>query len=871
MRVEHSFGSWLKLRRNAVGITQDALSAQLGFSPALLRKLESGERRPSGQIAALVAEYFRVPADERVAFVAFARNAAADLLAPAGAHDEATAHAPWRSRYGRLTNLPARLTTLIGRAGEVHTVRERLLHPDCRLLTLVGPPGIGKTRLGLQVAATMLAAFDDGVFFVDLSALDDAALVLPTVARALGLTADDGRPRARVLTAYAYARRMLLVLDNFEHVMDAAPVLVTLLEASPWIKVLVTSREPLHVGGERRFAVPPLALPDPGRLLPPEAAAAYPAVALFVERAQAVAPDFVVTEANVGDVVAICAGLEGMPLALELAAARAGHMSPHELRSALHSRLTLLTGGGPELPARHRTLRSAIAWSYDLLHPVAQQLFRHLGVFAHGATAAAVETVWPNDPAADAPPADLLRSLVDQQVVRAEHQPAPARARRYSLLEAVREYAIEQLEQHSELEPARRRHAEYYLSLAERAEQQFWGAKGRDWGASGRAWSDTLEAELDNMRAALDWFAAHAAIEAAAPSDPGTGTFTSIEQGLRLATALRRVWVARGHGLEGRERLLRLVAAVPAPLPATSPRLRAAYAAAIGVLGRLALLHGDAAAVRPLLEYSLQIVREQQDAPRIALTLLNLGAVAAAQGDYVAANVYQLDCLQQYEALDDTWGAAAVLEDMGDLQLKVGSSAQAQSLLEASLVRYHAVDEQFGAASVLASLGRLAYGENDYATARAWWEQSLALRTEIEYRSKLGDSFAQLGWVALHEGKHAEASSRWNRGLMLACEHGAVDAIHRCLVGLAALATAGRQHERAARLLGAAAVLRTEHVMQLAAAEEADLASTLAAARSHLADTWSTACATGSAMTIEEAIQYALGQGAVSGRGAASR
>ena len=316
MSDSRTFGGWLHQQRHARGVTQDELAEHLGFSAALLRKLEAGERRPSGQIAELLADYFCVPADERAAFVAFARTGpatGADVGTISGA---GSPRAPWRSAYLHQTNLPALLAPLIGREREGAAATNQLRHPKTRLLTLTGPPGIGKTRLGLHVAVGLVGHFADGVFFVDLAPVSDPDLVLPTVARTLGLQEAGDQPIARVLLGYVRGQRMLLLLDNFEQVLDAALAVVRLLEASPWLKVLVTSREALHVRGERRFPVPPLGLPDLQQLPALAELAGYPAVALFVERAQAVDPEFALTEENAADVAAVCIGLGGVPLAI---------------------------------------------------------------------------------------------------------------------------------------------------------------------------------------------------------------------------------------------------------------------------------------------------------------------------------------------------------------------------------------------------------------------------------------------------------------------------------------------------------------------------------------------------------------------------
>ena len=301
----------------------------------MLRKIELGERRPSGQIASSLAAYFRIPADEHEAFIAFARAGQATAVLGEGEPNGAFCASSLARSYVRRTNLPTALTSLIGRENELEAARDILLHPKTRLLTLTGTAGIGKTRLAFQVAASLLDHFEDGTYFVDLAPVVDPEAVLPTVAHALGLAEEGGRSVEATLLGYIRERRMLLVLDNFEQVLDAASSLVTLMQASPWIKVLVTSREALHVRGERRFPVPPLAVPNPGDLPSMQVLAHYPSVELFVERAQEVVPGFVLDADNAEDVAALCAGLDGLPIAIELAASRANHISAGEMQHGL--------------------------------------------------------------------------------------------------------------------------------------------------------------------------------------------------------------------------------------------------------------------------------------------------------------------------------------------------------------------------------------------------------------------------------------------------------------------------------------------------------------------------------------------------------
>jgi predicted ATPase/class 3 adenylate cyclase len=437
-------------------------------------------------------------------------------------------------------NLPAQPTPLIGREREAAEARERLRRPEVRLLTLAGPGGTGKTRLALQVAVDVLEDFADGVFFVPLAPISDPTLVASTVAQTLGVQETGSRPLLERLKEFLQDKAVLLVLDNFEQVIAAVPVVTALHAACPRLKSLVTSREVLRLQGEHEFPVPPLAVPDLRHLPASERLSQYAAAALFIQQASAVKPDFMVTNDNAPAVAEICVRLEGLPLAIELAAARSKLLSPQALLARLGSRLELLRGGARDLPARHQTLRGAIAWSYDLLSPDEQALFRRMAVFVGGCTLEAAEAVCR---AAGPPELDVLEgmtSLVDKSLLRQEEE--ANREPRFQMLETIREYGLECLTTSGELESARRAHATDYLALAEEAEPELTGPQQG-------VWLHRLETEHDNLRAALQWSQAR----------------QDAETGLRLGGALWRFWLVRGYLREGRERLGRLLALAGGP------------------------------------------------------------------------------------------------------------------------------------------------------------------------------------------------------------------------------------------------------------------------------------------------------------------
>src|SRR5215213_7952186 len=438
MDLETSFGRWLRQRRRALDLTQQDLARQVGCAIITIQKLEADERRPSRQLAERLADKLMVAPDDRAALMLLARGE--PYLDPRAAEaPEQPRPVPPQPRG----NLPVPLTRLIGRKQDLAAVRNTLLRSETRLLTLIGPPGIGKTRLSLAVAHEVQAAFADGASFVALAPLSDPSLVIATTALALGIKENAGQSLLQTLKAALYSKRLLLVLDNFEQVLEAAPLVVELLEACPGLKALITSRAALHVRGERLYALPVLLLPDLTQLPTTGALARTPAIALFVERAQAVRPDFRLTAQNAQTVAEICVRLDGLPLAIELAAARIGLLSPEALLVRLEQRLAVLTDGARDLPPRHRTLRAAIGWSYELLDASEQALFRRLGVFVGGCALEVAEAVCNAEGDLPWTVVDGLAALLDKSLLRLETgvdgEP------RFVMLETIRAYALERL------------------------------------------------------------------------------------------------------------------------------------------------------------------------------------------------------------------------------------------------------------------------------------------------------------------------------------------------------------------------------------------------------------------------------------------
>ena len=727
------------------------------------------------------------------------------------------------------SSLPAPLTPLVGREQEIAAVCALLWRPEVRLVTLTGTGGVGKTRLALGVAAAVNADFADGICFVALAPLIDPGLVLSTIAQALGVQEQGSRPLLEGLQDHLREKQLLLLLDNFEQVVSAAPVVAELLVAAPRLRVLVTSRTSLHLSGEHEFVVPPLALPDLRNLPPPDRLLQYGAIRLFVARAQAAHSAFVMTGENATAIAAICQQVDGLPLAIELAAGRSKLFTPQALLSRLRNRLKLLVGGAQDLPLRQQTLRGTIAWSYDLLGQDEKALFRRLAVFVGGCTLEAAEAVCIAQGDLLIDMLEAVAALVDKSLLRQETQ-ADGQPR-LLMLETIREYALERLAASGEAEAVRRQHAIFFLRFSEEAEPKIRGAEHF-------LWRTRLEVEHDNLRAALRW----------------TLESQEAEMGMQLAFSLVAFWRASNQDREGRNWCEQVLAQ-----PGTSART-AARAMALLAAGAMTMFQGDLPQAQLLLEESIAIGREVGRAAKrtLALALALLAYGALLQGNLGAARELAEEGVRLFREVGEAWGTALALNHLGRATLELGDPVAARPLLEESAALFRAGNMQ-RLAMPLNTLGRVALRQGDDTGARAYCEEALAVARATGDELFIAEALAQLGTVALHVGDSGQATELYQQSLTLIWTRGYRECIAEDLAGLAATASLLGQPERAARLFGAVEALREVSGIRLSPLPRADYDRAVEGIRAHLDEaTFAQAWEKGRAMPLEQAIAEAL-------------
>ncbi len=700
MVAKTSFGQWLKRRRKVFDLTRDDLASRIGCAAVTITKIEADERRPSKQMAALLAEHLHIPPDEIATFINFART------------EGAISTAPWGTPFHSPTNLLEQPTLLIGRDEDVTVISKQLLQPESRLLTFVGPPGIGKTRLALQVSRVVLDKFVDGVFFISLATINDADLVIATIANTLGIPDVGPQTSLERLKAFLRDKQTLLVLDNFEQILAAAPPIAELLAGCSLLKILVTSRAPLRIRQERQLPIAALALPDLAHLPDVETVAHYSAVTLFLERAQAVKPDFSLTEDNAPTVAAICTRLDGLPLAIELISARVKLLSPAALLERLHGRLMLQSDGLRDIEPRHRTLNAAIDWSYQLLSTEEQILFLRLGVFVGGWTLEAAEAICSENLNLNI--LDGLASLLDKNLIKQNE--------RFTMLQTIREYALERLASSGEPDNLRQHHAEYFTAFAEHIE------------AYHARWANNMETEHDNLRAALAWG----------------------ETGLRLAVALGIFWQQRGHLSEGSAWLTEgLMRQDIGTLTVADRRLRAS---AFGWLGTLQAWQGDLDAAQSSHEENVALFRELGDQAGLVEALQTYGMLFIMRGDPEHAGPPLEESLALAHKIRDAASVAQSLFFSGILEYLQGYVQQASALWEESLALRRPEGNQWFIAIVLAHLAMAAIDESNYRRATSQLAESLTLLRTISEKWQTAHTLEVIACLAAMQGHFLRAA-----------------------------------------------------------------------------------------------------------------
>jgi predicted ATPase/serine/threonine protein kinase len=702
--------------------------------------------------------------------------------------------APPRFFAPQQRSLPTQPTALIGREREIASLKELLLREEVRLVTLTGPGGIGKTRLGLQVLEEVKHEFLGGVSFIPLAAVKEASLVPSIIGQALGLKESGQQINAASLKDFLRDLHEILLLffDNFEHLLAAAPLVAEFLTVTPRLKILITSRARLQISGEREFVVPPLALPDLNYRVSASAIAENPAVALFVERAMTVKPTFVLNEENASAIATICTRLDGLPLAIELAAARIKLLSPSAMQARLESRLQLLTGGAKDLPLRQQTLRGTIDWSYGLLNEPAQALLRRASVFVGGCTLEGVEAVCNTAQDLEQDVLEGMSSLVDNSlVIQSEDKNGEPR---FTLLDTIREYGLERLAASGEETATRRAHAAYCVVLAEEYSSSAASS-------TNTAWADLFELEHDNFRAALDWL-----------TQTNNGGW-----GLRLGAAMFQFWDTREHLTEGRERLRNLLKMEAACVRSI---MRARVLIAAGVL---AGEQGDHAESHAVMEESLNIARELNDPRSIGIALNALAVNARDRGQLEEARSLFEESISLWRSLGDPVLVARSLSNLANIHKLSKQFAEARSLYEECRTSFRELGDRTGVARALNHEGDVAYEQGDNTGARALYEDSLKLFRELGDKWGVAGCLVDLGNLLRDQGDLSAAHSCYVESLLLFQELGQKRGIARLLDCMAHSCALRANPERALRLAGAAAALRRVLGVPLTATEKASL------------------------------------------------
>ncbi len=827
-----TFGQWLKQRRRELDLTQEAVAEGTGYSPDTIRKIEAGNRRPSRQIAEILADFLRVDPGERETFVLWARGIVSGASPPATGEPPTTAAATTpqpATAPGTAPTLPILPTPLIGREQDLAHMKNLLWRSTTRLLTLLGPPGVGKTSLSNALASALQADFKDGLLYVPLGPIADPALVAPTIAERLGVSEAPGRPVLESLQIALRDKQMLLILDNFEQVVRAAPLLTDLLAVAHQLKVLVTSRSPLHVRGEKLVEVPPLEVPDPEHLPPLEELAHIGSVALFVERGRDVKDNFELTPDNAPIVAAICARLEGLPLAIELAAARTRLLSLSTLLARLEQPFNVLTGGPRDAPVQQRALLDSLESSYRLLSANEQQLFRRLGIFAGPFTLDAAEKV------AEATLEDL-EAVLDQSLLHLyerSHAPevtsrSPDTEPHFGMLIPVREYALRQLETAGETYQIALNHARYFLGIALTGNQEMRGP-------TQKLWLDRIEAVYGDIRTTLDW----------------TLKNNQTEIALRLVGVMRKFWLNRGYRQEG----VRWTEQALSQGKNAAPDARIEALIAAGVISNRQGLRTEA---EHYLSEAISLSRELGDRPLLANAFLSLGGVFLLMGDYDRALECALECEPVFRELDDQLDVAKSLAIRASVLSRRQDHDQALILYEEALAIRRKLGAPFEISVILQNLGMVALRKGEYRRAIAYADECAAMNAEVGSKEIVTFSNGLAGKAAYELGEYVIAASRFGRCLTEFVEMGTTAMIAYTFEEIARIDVKQGNPAKATRLFAVADALRQSAGITIDEPNRVEIANDISTLKEALSEPeFNAAWTVGHAMPLADAVAYA--------------
>ena len=860
-----SFGEWLKRARKAKGLTQEQLASQVNCSVSALRKIESEERRASVQLVDLFADIFNIPLDDRKSFLKFARG---DLQVDS---EQFVGETFVSVASSRRSNLPSPTTSIIGREQEIAAVCVYLLKDDIRLVTLIGPPGIGKTRLSLESARNVFSDFPDGVFFVELAPLENSSLVAPAILQVFGFMETKNQSITEQIINGVGDKKMLLVLDNFEHLIDGAVSLVSdLLSACSRLKIMTTSRESLRISGEWTYSVPTLPIPKAISSIDMETVSMFPALALFAERAHAVRSDFMLTADNIQAVSSICMQLDGLPLAIELIAARIRLMSPQSLLERLNDQFVLSANGMRADSVRQKTLENSIGWSYKMLSPEEQSLFAYLSVFAGGFTLEAVETIF-SELFTNKPVRDLIALLLDKSLIRSGLDERGGI--RYDVLVTIRQFALNCLRLAGEESKVRDLHLDYFLDLAEKADKEAHGPNQIHW-------MDLLDNELDNFRAALNWCLSSG----------------KTQYGLQLFAALAWTWNVRWLPSEARNWFYKLRAmpninehpenyarvlngaglrewrtgnygearavldeslAICVKLGTDSELVQAEALNRLGLLTRWG--DPDLNISESYFNQSLMIYQRREETWGIAWNLFLLGGVAIGRTQSQTAFSLLQQSLELLQKLGDLWGIGRVSQFLGELYFRQGNYKKALFYFDQHLLNDEKIRFKDGVSVALANLGDLHRIQGEYAQAEQYYTKSLTINRYYGMKADVVVNLYDLGLLALQQNKYPEALHYFIEFFETArTVHAGKKAPH-FFIGLAAIAAETNQPERAAKLFGAAQELLDSANNRILPFDRAEFDRHLQVSRNYLGeDAFDALAMEGRNMEVDHIISYAL-------------